>query len=237
MVIFGISIFNMSLNINVATVWKEVQQVFINVAGTWRTCADVFINVAGTWKSIHYTAGTIVITSIGSYSFTVPAGVYTVTAEVIAAGGAGGYSILSGDIRPGSGGGSGGWQSVVLSVIPGQLVTGIVGAGGVANTSSGYAASGGNSTVIYNAITTTVTGGGGGHGPIGDNAAIAGGTAGSPNGVVGGNIYTNSIYRNSAVTELGGINSKSIGNGGNGRRGDGGVASTSGGVGRVTLTW
>jgi hypothetical protein len=174
----------------------------------------------------------------GDFSFTVPDGVTTMTAEIIGGGGAGGYGIQSGlDLRPGSGGGSGGVQTVTISVTPGQILTGTVGARGVAGTTSGYAQSGGNSSVTYASNTFTATGGGGGHGPVGNNAAAAAGAAGTPNGVAGGYIYSNPVNRNRNVIELGGVNSKGVGSGGNGRSGNGVTASTSGAAGRVTLKW
>lgn len=183
---------------------------------------------------VTYQAGNTVYASAGSYTFTVPEGVYSINYEIISGGGAGGYSIQSGDIRAGSGGGSGGWVSGSVAVVPLSTVSIIVGGGGAASTSSGAAANGAASSINAGSL-ITATGGQGGYGPVGDNAAPYGGAGGTPNGVAGSNIYGG--LRNTAVTELGGVNSKSIGNGGNGRRGDGGVASTSGGSGRVTISW
>ncbi|MDO8553144.1 MAG: hypothetical protein Q7S01_06525 [bacterium] len=71
-------------------------------------------------------------TAPGTYTFTVPAGVSTVTATIAGAGGGGGGATMSGDYWTGGGGGSGGYVTQDISVTAGQQLTIVVGAGGCA---------------------------------------------------------------------------------------------------------
>jgi hypothetical protein len=224
------------LFIKQAGAWVETMALYIKDVTVQRQIRFAYIKDAGVWRLVFGTPSSSVAFSSGASTWKVPAGVYSVTAQIISGGGAGGFSVQSGDIHPGSAGGSGGWTSVTFPVVPGSNITYSVGAGGVIAGVAGWAASGGASSVTYGA-TYNVTGGGGGYGPVGDNAAPAAGAGGSPNGVAGSNVYTSSVYRNSAVTEIGGVNSLGIGNGGNGRRGDGAVNPTNGGAGRITFSW
>ena len=117
----------------------------------------------------------------GSFGFTVPVGITSLTVEVVGAGGSGGGN--------GSGGGGGGGYAIgVYSVVPGATHTINVGSGGLGSglgttSMSGllYATGGGNGTSVPNPGI-----GGGGTGGVGTGGTIANRTG----GIGGGGYYT-----------------------------------------------
>jgi len=167
------------------------------------------------------------LTTPGSGTFTVPAGVTSITVEVWGGGGKGGSR--SGSNGTTAGGGGGAYSRSVLSVTPGQVIPYKVGNGSI-STSPGETswfldsltmkAKGGNS-VPQNG-TTRATGGsgpssvgdityGGGNGA--DAGSNYGGGGGSSAGIAINGIQTNNI--NGAIAPVGG------GNGGSGFDGSG----------------
>ncbi|WP_137860807.1 hypothetical protein [Variovorax sp. 3P27G3] len=136
-----------------------------------------------------------------SFTFVVPPGVTTLWVSAIAAGAGGGSGGGGDSTFTGSGGGGGGAGQWVLrqayTVVPGQTITGTMGAAGssVPGTgSSGTAGqAGGNFTITnLNGATLTLTGGtGGGGGANGSTSAVAGpnGGAGQAPGANGGDGY------------------------------------------------
>ena len=177
-------------------------------------------------------AETTSYTTPGSYTFTVPAGVTSVTATVVGGGGGGGGAGHFGDTHEGHGGGSGGYYSnQAVSVTPGQQISVVVGAagcgghyyyvgldyGGPCPYLTWNGASGGDSSFD----SYTATGGGGG------GWAIYGwgvGIGGSPNGVNGnaGGVY--SCWTPGA----GGNNGTGYGSGGQGGSCSSGYSGTDG---------
>jgi hypothetical protein len=231
MVIFGISTFSMSINYKVAGLWKEVQQVSVNVAGIWKNCGDVYVKVGGIWKSVLYAPGSASYTSAGSFSFTVPAGVYSLTSTTIVGGGGGGGGTYgNGDSHAGGSGGSGGkYTGLSIAVTPGEVLTinvGTFGLGGIFNfnstnwfetpNSGGYAGSAGSASSIYRGATVLYTaggGGGGGNSGPGDNwNPYSGGAAGSPSGTAG---VAGPSERNNYGPAVGATNGTGYGSGGN----------------------
>ena len=113
-------------------------------------------------------------TTVGSTSFTVPAGVTTVNVMVVAGGGGGGGSTD----RTAGGGGGGGLICTTLAVTPGQVIPISVGAGGAAGPKTAGASAGslgGNST--FGAL-TALGGGGGGGWQTSASPATSGGSGG-----------------------------------------------------------
>ena len=193
----------MSLHVNDSGTWKQAQEVHVNDGGTWKSCLDVYVNDGGTWKSALYESGSQNFTTAGSTTFTVPAGVYSLTATIVGGGGGGGGNDGSGDNRAGGGGGSGGYyENVTISVTPSEQLSIVVGEGGTrgsfyfngnsqcsqnsGSTGSKNADDGEDSsisrgsTVLYSA-----GGGGGGVGNTGDSGNGAAGAGGTPNGTAG----------------------------------------------------
>ena len=110
-------------------------------------------------------------TSDGEYSFTVPAGISSLTASMWGGGGAGGEQLLAV-------GGGAGYVEVVFPVTPGETLTLYIGKG--ARTTGG----GGGASAIYRGTSLLVIAGGGGGGASDGNsgnswAGGAGGAGGS----------------------------------------------------------
>jgi hypothetical protein len=84
----------------------------------------------------------VIFATPGAFTFTVPAEVYAVDAQVWAAGGGGGGAGSSSTLAAGSGGGSGSYSRKRIATTPGASLAGVVGAGGTGGSSGG--GSGGN---------------------------------------------------------------------------------------------
>ena len=113
------------------------------------------------------TAGDATYVTTGTYSWTAPAGVTSVSVVAVGGGGGGGFTWSSG----GGGGGGLGWKNNI-PVTPGQSYTVVVGQGGPSNSNANSAGSeGGNSYFIS---LTTVAGYGGGRGGPTSTAATNG---------------------------------------------------------------
>ena len=113
-------------------------------------------------------SGDVAYVTTGTYSWTAPAGVTSVSVVAVGGGGGGGYTWSSG----GGGGGGLGWKNNI-SVTPGQSYTVVVGQGGqsTSNANNNSSNLGGNSYFISLA---TVAGYGGGRGGPSSNAASGG---------------------------------------------------------------
>jgi hypothetical protein len=167
-------------------------------------------------------AGQVAYTSPGTYYFTVPAGVTSISCVVI--GGGGGSSGCSGASQySGAGGGGGGLVYGTISVTAGQTVTVLVGAGGTAgtnvNSSTNIAGNGGESRISYGGISMLRAFGG------------AGGRYGVTYNAYGGgrNYYYSSPPQGGGIGGYGGRGTNNGGGGGGG--GAGGYAGNGGGGG------
>lgn len=204
-----------------------------------------------------YAPGSIDYTTPGTYSFTVPAGVYEIQYVVTAGGAGGGGQSGQGNgnsaVYPGTGGGGGGSLNGVLTegVYPGAVLTVKVGGGGIKGVASGLGpfgdrgrgSPGGNGEdSTFGSI--TVTGGKGSqgswNGTNGSGSTSPGGLGGTPNGGNGGPA-TGTAYGTGGV---GGTCPDAPygkgGKGGNGVSGNqaaGAVSIEAGSDGRVSLTW
>jgi hypothetical protein len=124
-------------------------------------------------------------TTAGSNSFTVPAGVYSISAVCI--GGGGGGSGNDGDSDESGGGGGGGALAYQTSipVNPGEVLTVVVGAAGAAGGEGGTGGAGGTSS-ISRGVTVLVAANGGGGGRYRAGGGGAGGTVATGTGGAGG---------------------------------------------------
>lgn len=137
----------------------------------------------------------------GTYSWTVPAGVYLVYVEVRPGGGGSGGATSSGG--SGGGGGGGGQAEGWVAVTPGQVITIIVGAGGTAGTGSPAVNGGaGGSSSFGSTLPISATGGGGGGTQSGTGGLGGIGSGGQINRS-GGNGYAGT-YLNGTTTPVGG---------------------------------
>ena len=168
-------------------------------------------------------------TTAGSSSWVCPAGVTSITVECWGGGGGGGGVNITGTTNNKGGGGAGGqYAKKVVTVVPGNSYTVVVGAAGTAgNTGAGGA--GADSTFA----TTTVVAKGGASG-AGSTTALAGGAAGvgSVTGGVGDVVYAGGSGSNGGSTTTGGAGGGGAGNaaaGGNASGNTAGAAGVTGG--------
>lgn len=121
--------------------------------------------------------------SVGTGTFTVPAGVVLITVEALGGGGGGGSGNENNGEHGGGGGGSGGYQITDLFVTPGDVLNWQVGAGGagLGSVYTGTAESGGDT--FFGAVIST--GGAGGTAETNGTSFGKGGAGGSPNGLPG----------------------------------------------------
>ena len=152
--------------------------------------------------------GQAAYTTPGSYSWTCPAGVFSVCVVCIGGGGGGMYYLTGTYSMAGGGGGGLGWKNNI-SVTPGQAYTVVVGAGGLAGPYSSGSTAGGASYFMYSNI---VMGAGGGAGRY--NTVISGGNYVGDGGGNGGGVirYSTSGYGPQGGGGAGGYS----GNGGSG---------------------
>lgn len=113
-------------------------------------------------RQVAVSVTTQLFTAAGAWTWTVPAGVYAVRLEAWG-GGAGGGGSSGGGFMSG-GGASGAYGLSYLTVVPGDVLSGAIGAGGAGGTTAPTAGVvGGNTTVLLNGVLQgTATGGGGG---------------------------------------------------------------------------
>lgn len=148
-------------------------------------------------------------TANGNETWTVPAGVTSVTVQVWGAGGSGGGSDSNG--YGGGGAGGGGYSTKTFSVLAGQTINYNIGAGGTA-TAIANGNTGGNTTLSHTNSSTSITANGGGRGL--KETDTAGGIGGAGGTATGGT--TNTTGQNGVNGESTGANGASGGNGGNG---------------------
>lgn len=192
-------------------------------------------------------------TAPGSFSFTIPAGVFTLTEVwVIGGGGAGGWGPTSGCASGGSAGSTG--VKYGIPVTPGQVITGIVANGG-AGVSAGSGNSGGTTSVTINGITYSAPGGPGGLATT-SNSCNSPGIASPPvnvddifmggQGNIGIFISGTVVSGQGGSAQFGGVGgvggggvpgSGAIPGGGGGGTGSGAGTSGGGGAGQVKLVY
>ena len=171
-----------------------------------------------------------------SGTYTVPAGVTSITVECWGGGGGSGGAKSSSGTDAASGGGGGGAYSVTtISVVAGQSIIVAVGAGGSSGSNSGgNGGAGGNSSITYNSsLVAWAAGGSGGNGStVGNGAGGNGGSTGTGtiyNGGKGGNGYVGGSFDFGGG---GGGGAGSTSNGGNGTTSTGSpVSNPPGGTG------
>lgn len=147
----------------------------------------------------------------GSYTWTVPAGVYWVYATCVGGGGGGSGGLSSGAVTAGAGGGAGGTAAGWIAVTPGQVIPYVV---GFAGAGTGYQALGnpGGTSSVGSVLQAT-----GGFGAS-NGTATAGGGGGSGSGsacqlsLIGGNGGDGNFYTANAPGGQGGASS--LGGGG-----------------------
>lgn len=172
-------------------------------------------NVAHSQMTTYLTAGT--------FTFTVPDGVYRIKCRVIGGGGGAGGSASA---KSGGGGGAGGYAEGWIDVTPGQTITITVGIGGSGGTAGNFGVSGGLSSVggfmsASGGAYGDAGGGGTGAGGFGGtgtggsvNSVGSDGSDGTTTGAVGAGAGGGSALGGSTRSGGSGRNSLSIGGGG-----------------------
>jgi hypothetical protein len=181
-------------------------------------------------------------------TFTVPAGVSSITIHLWGGGGAGGGSTVN--TEGGSGGGSGGYTTRTYSGLSGgEIITYTLGAGGTGSTGNGTA--GGVSMLTFATFTLTADGGTGGFankGTVGNGGTATGGTTntagnngvkGTTSGGSGGNAPSGGGTGGLGATDANG--NPGIAPGGGGGGGEGGwffnAIGGNGGDGGIKITF
>lgn len=194
-------------------------------------------------------------TNAGTWSYTVPAGVSAIEVQVSGAGGGGGGS----DSARGGNGGAGTKVTAVISVTPGQILSGTIGGGGRTGFTAGETAAGfgspctgggaggtgvggGGSGANANCTAVGYSGGGGGggggtsfaiNGVVFIQAGGGGGGGGGANGPIGTNGTSNTNLTTAITCGIfaTGASSPSFnGDGGGGGGGGGGYSSGTAGI-------
>ena len=145
------------------------------------------INPSSTPTSETFPVGQQAYTTSGSYTFTVPPGVTSISVVCIGAGGGGGNATNPDEPGAGGGGGESGRNDGVsggaggalcygtIPVTPGESLTIVVGSGGNGGGSSNNGNAGGTTT-IARGVTNLITAVGGGGGQARSTATVNGGT-------------------------------------------------------------
>ncbi len=126
-----------------------------------------------------------IYTAQGASTFTVPAGITSLSVKVWGGGGGGG---AGGSAAAGGTGGGGGYVSGSVAVTPGETLTVYVGGGGATgtrNTAGGGGGGGGYSSIYRGTTALAIAAGGGGGGGGRNSAGNTGGAGGAGGGTTG----------------------------------------------------
>jgi hypothetical protein len=166
------------------------------------------------------------VNTAGAGTFTVPAGVSTVTIQLWGSGGSGGGCSTSGN--SGSGGGGGAYTSKTIAVAAGDIITYTVGAGATPGAAGSNGNNGNATTANHTPTATAMTANGGSRG----NAnSIAGGTGGTASGGTSSISGANGGAGGANTGGNGGNGGNAAGTGGNGGTNANGTAGTAPGGG------
>jgi hypothetical protein len=83
---------NRGIYVNQDGTWVEVLQPTVNQTGTWANVRNGWTKKDGEWQRFFPASGTQEFTEPGTYTFTVPGGVYSITLDATGGGGGGGGS-------------------------------------------------------------------------------------------------------------------------------------------------
>ena len=165
-----------------------------------------------------------------SGTYTVPAGVTSITVNVWGGGGGGGGGFNGCSAQgEGSGGGGGGFSSKTIAVTPGEIYTVTVGAAGTAGAYNGNGGAGGTTNFTGIGGTVTATGGGAGLGG-GACGTVLGGAGGT--GTVGTTLFAGGAGSSGihTATTATGVSGRGGGGAGSGSSGTTATASCPGSI-------
>ena len=220
-----------SVNYSYLAVSMALRPRLVNVPtyGNLRNSGVWNLEAAYDYKFSQYTPPSqVLFTTTGTQNWTVPVGIYEISAVCVGAGGGGGGG-ESGRDEGVSGGAGGGLAYGTIAVTPGEILTIVVGAGGNGGASQSSGSAGGASTISRGA-TVLLSGGGGGAGQERSTATVTGGAStgtARTGGGAGGNSGGNSTDTGSGGGGAGGYSAA----GGAGGTTGAGSSSTGGGGG------
>lgn len=112
--------------------WRTIPALYVNNGASWLPINAAWVKQSGTWQLFYGdNSGSTSYTTPGTYSFTVPAGVFSILVTGCGGAGPGGGGDGGANYNgPGAGGGGANLISGAYSVTPGQVLTVTVGAAG-----------------------------------------------------------------------------------------------------------
>lgn len=155
--------------------WKEIEAPYVKDGGEWKAVTQGYIKDGGTWKIFYGITSdeTEDYTSAGSYTFTVPEGVYEIEVTATGAGGSGSVIFFDGGSY-GSTAGSTGGDTTVTPASSGWSLTARGGYGGLQGNGRGTISVSGESSTITNSTGGNNSGGTGGTSYYGAGSAQGG---------------------------------------------------------------
>jgi hypothetical protein len=155
--------------------WRAIPSLYVKQGGVWLPINTAWVNVGGTWQVVYGgNTGSLVFTTVGTTTWTVPTGVFSITVNACGGGGGGGQA--DGGTTFNGYGGAGGGANLkgpqTFSVTPNQVLSITVGDGGPLN--GGQGTYGGQSSVTGTGVSYTADGGQGGANYAGGVSAFAG---------------------------------------------------------------
>ncbi len=220
--------------------WTSTNNLSVPAWGQGTAVAGGYIYVVGGGQGSVVTTSTYYAAGSGTYS--VPAGVTSITVKAWGAGGGGGVG--NNGSGAGGNGGGGGYVKAVLSVTPSETLDVRVGTAGAKGATNDDGGNGGGYSAVQRSGTFLIQAGagGGGGGAAGTTAGGAGGAGGGTSGVAGGTATgggggagtagaggaagtagANGVAGTAGIANTGG-NGGSAGTGGAGGTGGGGAA-------------
>lgn len=170
--------------------WHPVNMPMYHTGGQWANITEGYYHLNGTWQKFFPSAGYIAFDQGGTYTFTVPPGIYNLNVDLSGAGGGGGGAEEVGVGSAGGGGGGGGYiLNQSFPVVPLETITIQVGQGGAGapyvgrTTGAPDGSAGGTTTITGSLGSLSAAGGSGGSG--GHSADSGGG---------GGKIICTKLY-------------------------------------------
>jgi hypothetical protein len=212
--------------------WSSTSNLTTAVWGQGTAVAGGYIYSAGGRGG--GTTTTTTYNTAGSNTYTVPAGVTSITVKLWGAGGGGGAG--NGGSGPGGNGGGGGYTKSVLTVTPAENLGVEVGSGGAAGSATYSGGKGGGYSAVKRSATYLVQagGGGGGGGNRGSGGNGHGGAGGGTTGVAG--TANTGGGGNGGTASAGGTGGSAGTGGGGGAAGAANAGGNPGGTGATCTT-
>ena len=147
--------------------WRTIKVLAVKAASTWRYIRTGWIKKDGVWEVFYGGNSGTDTFSVGTTSWIIPDGVFSITVTGCG-GGAGGGGSDAGANYNGNGGGGGGSNLItsVYAVTPSEVLTITVGAGGAGGIPYGSGGVGGTTAVAGTGVSFSSNGGGADNGYV-----------------------------------------------------------------------